>query len=116
MAGHAGDSEAVGRLSLPDVEASVCGGWEVDGASRSLGACWLIVCSMVDWLLGDRPLHGFLSEAREALGWRCVWVDVHCADRLPIGAPVGRQSVDQYVSIQVDTESCTNGHGASRSR
>ena len=79
LASHAGDSEAVGRFSLPDVEGSVCGGWEVDGASRSLGACWLIVCSMVDWLLGDRPLHGFLSEAREALGWRCVWVDVHCA-------------------------------------
>jgi hypothetical protein len=53
-----------------------------------------------------------LSEAREALGWRCVWVDVHCAD----GLPIGHQSVDQYVSIQVDTESCTNGHGASRSR
>jgi hypothetical protein len=79
LASYAGDSEAVGRCSLPDVEGSVCGGWEVDGASRSLGACWLIVCSMVDWLLGDRPLHGFLSEAREALGWRCVWVDVHCA-------------------------------------
>jgi hypothetical protein len=85
LAGHAGESEAVGRLSLPDVEGSVCGGWEVDGASRSLGACWLIVCSMVDCLLGDRPWHGFLSEAREALGRRCVWVDVHCADGLPIG-------------------------------
>jgi hypothetical protein len=79
LASHTGESEAVGRFSLPDVEGSVCGGWEVDGASRSLGACWLIVCSMVDWPLGDRPLHGFLSEAREALGWRCVWVDVHCA-------------------------------------
>ncbi len=96
LASYAGDSEAVGRCSLPDVEGSVCGGWEVDGASRSLGACWLIVCSMVDWLLGDRPLHGFLSEAREALGWRCVWVDVHLrADHLPIDP----ESVDQYVSM-----------------
>jgi hypothetical protein len=54
---------------------------------------------MVDWLLGDRPLHGFLSEAREALGWRCVWVDVHCANRLPMGAPIGApisRSVCQY--------------------
>jgi hypothetical protein len=38
LASYAGDSEAVGRCSLPDVEGSVCGGWEVDGASRSLGA------------------------------------------------------------------------------
>jgi hypothetical protein len=96
LSGHPGDSQVVGGFSLPDVEGSVGAGREVDGSPGSLGTGWLVVCSMVDCLLGDHPLHGFLSEAREALGWRCVWVDVHCADRPP-WVPISK-SVHQYTS------------------
>ena len=64
LSGHAGDSEAVGGLSLPDVEGAVCCGGEVDGASCSLGACGLVGCGLVDDSLGVG-----LSEAGEALGW-----------------------------------------------
>lgn len=62
LSGHAGDSQAVGSFSLPDVEGSVCGGWEVDGASRSLGACWLIACSMVDCLWAIPRCTGFCGS------------------------------------------------------
>jgi hypothetical protein len=70
LSGHAGDSEAVGGLSLPDVECAVCCGWEVDGASCSLGTCRLVVCRLLDDSLGVG-----LSEAGEALGWCrvCGW-------------------------------------------
>ena len=67
LSGHAGDSEAVGGLSLPDVERAVCCGWQVDGASCSLGTRWLVACRLLDDSLGFG-----LSEAGEALGWCCV--------------------------------------------
>jgi hypothetical protein len=64
LSGHAGDSEAVGGLSLPDVEGAVCCGGEVDGTSCSLGTRRLVACRLLDDTLGVG-----LSEAREALGW-----------------------------------------------
>jgi hypothetical protein len=67
LSGHAGDSQAVGGLSLPDVERAVCCGREIDGASCSLGARRRVACRWIDDSLGVR-----LSEAGEALGWRCV--------------------------------------------
>jgi hypothetical protein len=67
LSGHAGDSEAVGGLSLPDVEGAVCCGGEVDGTSCSLGTCGLVVCRWLDDSLGVG-----LSEAGEALGGCCV--------------------------------------------
>ena len=66
LSGHAGDSQAVGGLSLPDVERAVCGGWQVDGTPCSLGAR-LLACR---WL--DESWRVRLSEARDALGWRRV--------------------------------------------
>jgi hypothetical protein len=50
LSGDAGDSEAVGGFSLPDVERPVYGGWEVDGPSCSLAAC-----SLDDLLSDDDP-------------------------------------------------------------
>ena len=67
LSGHAGDSQAVGGFSLPDVERPVCRGREVDGTSCSLGTRWLVACRLLDYSLGVG-----LSEAREALGWRRV--------------------------------------------
>jgi hypothetical protein len=64
LSGHAGDSQAVGGLSLPDVERAVCCGWEVDGTSCSLDTRRLVACRLLDDSLGVR-----LSEAREPLGW-----------------------------------------------
>ena len=64
LSGHAGDSQAVGGVSLPDVERAVCRGRQVDGASCSLGTRWLVAYRLLDDSLGVR-----LSEAGEALGW-----------------------------------------------
>ena len=47
LSGHAGNSKAVGRFSLPDVEGSVCGGRQVDGPSCPLCACRLVGRGMV---------------------------------------------------------------------
>jgi len=38
LSGDAGESEPVGGFALPDIEGPVCGGGQVDGASRSLAA------------------------------------------------------------------------------
>jgi hypothetical protein len=38
LSGHPRDPQAVGRISLPDVEGSMCGGRQVDGSSCPLGA------------------------------------------------------------------------------
>ncbi len=42
LSGDAGESEAVGGVSLPDVEGPVCGGGQVDGPSCSLAAGRLV--------------------------------------------------------------------------
>jgi hypothetical protein len=55
LSGDAGESEAVGGFSLPDVEGSVCGGGQVDCPSCSLAACWLV---------------GFFPNVGEAFGPR----------------------------------------------
>lgn len=55
LSGNTGDSQTVGGFSLPDVEGSVCGGWEVDGSSCSLSASSLVeLLSQVHQALG-RP-------------------------------------------------------------
>src|ERR1700761_9798101 len=42
LSGDAGESEAVGGFSLPDVQGPVGGGGQVDGPSRSLATGWLV--------------------------------------------------------------------------
>lgn len=72
LPGNAGDAEAVGRFSLPDVEGSVCGGRQIDGPPDPLGAPRRVACRLVAWSVyrwDVHPLGGRLSEAGEALGW-----------------------------------------------
>lgn len=47
LSGHPGDSQAVGRFSLPNVEGPVCGGRQIDGSSRPLAAPRPIACGPV---------------------------------------------------------------------
>ena len=48
LAGDSGEPQAVGRLSLPDVQGPVSGGGQVDGPSRALAAGWRLGFLMVE--------------------------------------------------------------------
>lgn len=60
LSGHAGETEAIGGISLPDVEGTVLGRREIDGASRFPAAC-----------LADGDAFGRRSGARER-GWAAL--------------------------------------------
>jgi hypothetical protein len=108
---HARDTEAVGGFPLPDVEGSVGGGREIDGATCPLDPCRLLACRPLPWLgihrLGDQSLGARLSEAGDAFGGRAIsgrgpsghlraersgagsdvaGVEAHCGDVPPVGA------------------------------
>ena len=72
LSGHSGDAEAVGSVSLPDVEGPVGGDRQIDGPPDPLGALRQVACRLVAWPVYRWDVHalgGRLSEAGEALGW-----------------------------------------------
>jgi hypothetical protein len=100
LSGDAGDTEAVGGFSLPDVEGSVCGGREVDGSSCSLAACSLVeFLSEVREALGRPRVRGYGCAEAPDTGFDAVGGSVHHGDpslaeiRMSVCAPIRRPSL-----------------------